>query len=929
MRSGLCLILTVIVVGAPAHADVADDLAEARRFWLKGNYEEALERYAQIEKQPGADKAAVTHGRARCLVATGRDDEALKVLAAGPADQPDLLALAADIHLDAGRYDEARKAAERALAKDGKNLPARWAKAKLLSATGQFEKANLEFEWFINAYNESQFKDADKILLVARAAAEYARWNKLPDEFDFILNELIPDALSAEADYWPAHAFAGGLLVEKYNKAEGVPELKKALAINPNAVEAVVALGVSAAQDYDFAEGKVHAEHALSINPRSADALRLTADLFLLDGQTDAARAPLEKALEIHPTAEETLGRLAACHELRGRRPEAEKIEREVRARNPRPGVFYYAYAEPLDRRRQFDRAEALFKESIAAAPHLAAPRSGLGLLYMKIGKEDEARAVLAEARALDPFHVRVTNMTKVLEHLKKYEVVRTSHYEVWIEPTKDKMLGQYMAEYLEMTHDALCKRFGYEPPERSKIEILTDHAWFSARVVGLPSIGTVGACTGNLVAMASPRSLRQPYNWARVLTHEVTHVITLQQTKFNIPHWYTEALAVMSEGYPRSETWNQLLRERVPKGDLFNLDNLNHAFVRPKTPLDWQMAYCLSQLYAEYMIERAGEKSLAGMLAAYRDGLETPAAIEKVFGVKQAEFEKGYREFLDRLVKGLVGKSARPARSFAEAERALAAKPDDPELLGEVALHNLRRKNNLRARELADKAIEKDKNAPIARYVLARMEFSIGKTKEALALLEPAFDKDDPREEVVDLLAAIRLREKDYDKAASLYEVARKGDPQNPKWIEGLARVAILAKDDAKLPAILVELAKADADNLSARKKLAELALARKDWAEAERWARQTLYIDVADADAHRALGRAAMETKRFPIAAREFQAAIDLKTKDRQAPLDLADALLKSGEKRKAKERLEKIVAGEPDNRRAKQLLEEASRP
>ena len=55
------------------------------------------------------------------------------------------------------------------------------------------------------------------------------------------------------------------------------------------------------------------------------------------------------------------------------------------------------------------------------------------------------------------------------------------------------------------------------------------------------------------------------PFNWARVLTHEVVHVITLQQTEFNIPHWYTEALAVESEGFPRPQEWNKMLLERVP----------------------------------------------------------------------------------------------------------------------------------------------------------------------------------------------------------------------------------------------------------------------------------------------------------------------------------------------------------------------------
>ena len=96
--------------------------------------------------------------------------------------------------------------------------------------------------------------------------------------------------------------------------------------------------------------------------------------------------------------------------------------------------------------------------------------------------------------------------------------------------------------------------------PGRSKIEILKSHQWFSGRTIGLPFVPTVGACTGRVVALASPKATRVPFNWSmRVLTHELVHVITLQQTEFNIPHWYTEALAVESEGYPRPQDANDV----------------------------------------------------------------------------------------------------------------------------------------------------------------------------------------------------------------------------------------------------------------------------------------------------------------------------------------------------------------------------------
>ena len=47
--------------------------------------------------------------------------------------------------------------------------------------------------------------------------------------------------------------------------------------------------------------------------------------------------------------------------------------------------------------------------------------------------------------------------------------------------------------------------------------------------------------------------------------------------------------------------------------------------------------------------MRQTGEKLLRQMLAAYTDGLSTPEAIRRVFGVSQAEFERGYLAFMKR----------------------------------------------------------------------------------------------------------------------------------------------------------------------------------------------------------------------------------------------------------------------------------------
>ena len=125
------------------------------------------------------------------------------------------------------------------------------------------------------------------------------------------------------------------------------------------------------------------------------------------------------------------------------------------------------------------------------------------------------------------------------------------------------------------------------------------------------------------MVAMASPNDMDQKFNWARVLKHEFVHVLNLQQTNFNIPHWYTEALAVLNEGYPRPRGLEPAAGRARAQGRAVQPRHINLGFIRPKSSHDWQMAYCQAELYAEYMLATYGDDALAKMLAAYRDNLE------------------------------------------------------------------------------------------------------------------------------------------------------------------------------------------------------------------------------------------------------------------------------------------------------------------
>jgi tetratricopeptide (TPR) repeat protein len=919
---GLILLFTMIL-GTDSGA-----LTEARALWLKGSVDEALE---LLEKED-ATSPPVAVIRGACHEARGRSKEAADALAvalaAHPSD-PDLVTAQARLARQAGRAEESLPLLDPIIEQHADHLGARWERCEALIELGKDEEVLPQLEWFIDFYNDRQPTKAEDLVHIARGAAEYARRTRAADEFEFILNTLLADARAADPDYWPTEALAGEILLEKYNKAEAIPLLQKALAANPSSVELLVLLGVSSMRDFDFPNGFNFAKQALEVNPNSVPAHCLKADLLILDERVEEALQETELALAVNPHSQEALGRKLAGLYLARKEQEAADLETALLGRRPKPGIFYASAGELLEQRRQFTTAERILRKAVEASPHLANPRNDLGMLLMRIGREEEARQVFTEAFEIDPFHVRVSNMRKVLTHLENYQVLTSEHYELKVSGDQDGLLGPYMLEFLESIHPSLCERFGYEPPGKTKIEIMKSHAWFSARVVGLPSIGTVGACTGDVVALASPQGLPQSYNWARVLAHEVTHVITLQQTKYSIPHWYTEALAVQSEGYPRPQIWNDLLAQRVPKRDLLNLDTINHAFVRPKTPLDWQMAYCQAQQYAEYMQDRFGKDALSKLLSAYRDGMPTEVAIRALFGIAKDDFEKGYLAYLDQVVAGLRTGPARVERSFAEAERAYQADPKNAELVADLALHYLKRDKARRARELAEEALQLQPDQPVALYTLAKMEWSIGKPTEALKILEGAIDKHSGNELLLDLLAAIKIDQKDFGSAAKLYLTAHEQDPYRQKWVEGLVRLYLKQNDTDKLVPMLEKLVQMDADNATARQKLAEIFYQKKDWPSAARWAREAMHITIKPVELHQILGEASREMKDWPIAIREYEVITKLSPDSLVHAIELARLYAAGGHKEKARQWLAELKKTHPDDPEIAKLDAELSNP
>jgi len=869
------------------------DTQQARDHWLQGRYSEAID---ELKAESGATAATL---KSRCFRSQGNLAEAERVLDELHANEQvtaDSLAELASLQASQGKWDDANKLVNRALTLDDQQALARWLQAESFRQAGNYGEAETAYEWFIDHYNDTEtFKNPESLYYVGQAAAQYARWTRNSGQFQFLVSELYPEVLRIEPNFWQAELAMSRMYAEKYNMALAAKHLNRAISINSNSSEILAHKAQIEVDSYRVDDALRTIALALKINPQDTALLKIQGLAKLTDFRAKQAIEILKQAAKINPRDAETQGYLA-CAYLAADGPEKNrqgeltrygKQADQAKADFPNLGDYFAALGIGCDVVRKYPEAADFLRQSMQAAPQRIDVPSRLGMTLMRLGDEAAAMKILEEAFQADPFNVRVKNTLEVLDVLATYETIEGEHFIVRFDPSHDRLLANYLLQFLEgEVHPLVCEGLGYQPQEKTLIEIFnkakntSGHGWFSARMVGLPYVGTVGACAGKMVALASPNAVPEPFNWAHVIRHEFVHVVNLQQTNFNIPHWFTEALAVRYESEQRPPEWLPLLAKRLAEDRIFNLDTINYGFIRPADQDDWTMAYCQSFYYSEFIKQQFGEDALEKMLAAYRDYQTTDEIVKNIFQVEKADFEQQYRQYLENLVQGISVDSA--GETFAQLIQNAEDKPEDPILQAKLAMAYLQRKSLPDARIAAQKALKLDAENPLANYVMGRLYLVIGDASKALDHLETAANSDTFERNAVATLAAFRIKQKRFDDALKLYQRGSENEPTSLEWQEAMLRIYLIRKDDTAIAKIIPRIAAQKHHDPKLRKKLAEILLAEEKWKEAATWAYDAIGIDVTDPQAHAILASAYEGDGRLEKAAQEFEVAGRLRPKE-----------------------------------------------
>lgn len=491
---------------------------------------------------------------------------------------------------------------------------------------------------------------ADDIVAAARAAMIRGRLEPRDvADWQRVLDALGRARQAIDRLHWPSLLAEGTLLAEKHHEELAIPALAQALSLGPKSSEIWYQLGLLAVDRFIFEDAERAVRALARIRAGHPLGLLLEASLALQRRDPELADQALTKLLRREPTMPMALALRAATdaerHDLDGAKAWLAKLEAVAPGNALGPLVVGRQLADV----RQYDDAAEFLQEAIRRAPNWSDAHIALGLLETQTARDDRARAALTEAMRLDPFNKRAQNSLTLLGELADYVRFEGKHFIVRCKPGADEIIASMMPAALDAMHETVTARFQYEPPERTIIDLMPDHASFAVRITGMPQIHTIAACTGPMIAIEVPRQGPRTkhlglFDWLKVLRHEYTHTVTLAQTRNRIPHWLTEAAAVSMEFAPRDWGTCQMLARELEQGTLFNLDSINWGFVRPIRPQDRALAYAQGHWMVEFMNERFGQDALVKLLGIYRGGAPESRAVPEALGVTREAF---YRSFL------------------------------------------------------------------------------------------------------------------------------------------------------------------------------------------------------------------------------------------------------------------------------------------
>ncbi len=917
-------------------------LDKYHRLYVKGNYAAAQKGYDKL-LCGDQTRAGPAVGLSEVLAIRGEYKKALETLESvteQAKDNPRWLVASAKMLHELGRYENCLACAEKANRILGEWAPAILIHGRVLETLGRKKKAIEVYRTMAESLESGEYKrDAQSLVALGKILNRHAvlTGRKASEQAANILHNYFQEAYQkVDEQYWPAHIAAGELLLEKHRPKQAAEEFKLATKINSQIPSAYVGMGIIQLRNWQFEKCLSMADKALKINPHSSDALLLKALCYMQWRKFKKVAPELNKVLKTNPNNLQALSLYAALQIRLGCEEEANKYSARVKEINPHCADLPATIGHWLAAARQFDRAEKYYKRAVELAPEKADPLTDLGLLYMQTGQEAEAKKVLEKAHNIDDYRADVVNYLRLLDRLEDYVIRETEHFIIKLDGDRDVVLLDSVAEILEEIYPQVCGDFSHEPEEKTIIEILPDHPSFSVRITGKGWIGTVGACTGRVIALTAPDKARSrfgSFNWPVVLRHEFTHTVTLSATGNRIPHWFTEACAVWEQPDRRNYDAVKLLVSATRSGQLLPVEKMDWSFIRPRRRGERSLAYAQAEWIFEYIVDKYDYDTIIKMLEGYRNGLNQQQVFDTILETDQADFDKSFAAWAKEQVQKW-GFNADPLPNPSQTAKNIKKDPANSAAHAAHAVALYIRGKRKEARLAAEKALKLDEQSTDALAVMAKVLLGEKKYDEAAEYARRLNKLDLSSTAAPRVLSKCHMAERKWAKAIESLEKLKMRRPVEPYAYEELAKLYMqLGRPEKALPN-LIELHRRTMRETKYARQVAEAARSAGKYEQAAKYFREITHIDPYDAGAYRAMASLYVQLERYEEARRAAENLCLLSKSSPTAHFTLAAVLYRAGlhwNKKdlllKAREAAQKALELAPGGR-SKILLEQINR-
>jgi adenylate cyclase len=165
-----------------------------------------------------------------------------------------------------------------------------------------------------------------------------------------------------------------------------------------------VFLGTSQSSDQSLAKAFEFAQKAISLDNTNGAAYSVLSWLYATKRQYEKAIAESERAISLNPNSAESYMRLGLVLAYAGRAEEGIPYMQNALRLNPFPSPNYFSnlaiiYCES----GHYEKAIEAAKRALQSEPNSPIPYTTLVISYIRLGREEEARAAAAEVRRTNP----------------------------------------------------------------------------------------------------------------------------------------------------------------------------------------------------------------------------------------------------------------------------------------------------------------------------------------------------------------------------------------------------------------------------------------------------------------------------------------------------------------------------------------------